>query len=89
MNTPNDSQITGEVNVKPIHYSKVIAEKLQGNDIEKTLEAVDGLWNANGLRRGRNRRIVVITNDNGLGFPGSYLRERGLNLYLEYVENVL
>ena len=40
-----------------------VREELEGNDVDETLQAVDGLWDSDDLGRLRNRIIVLVTDD--------------------------
>lgn len=59
-------QIAWEINVESLSNSKPISNKLQRNNVEKSLKAVNGLWDLNlfGLG-GRELWVVMVANHNG------------------------
>ena len=63
----------------------MIAEQLQGNDIEQTLETVDGLRHADSLDILGNALVTFVAYDNGLRLAGSDLGESRLDLGVERV----
>ena len=44
-------QVTGEVDVQTLHDSEPVGNELQRNDVQETLQAVDGLGNLDLLRQ--------------------------------------
>ena len=54
------SQVPGEVHIKSVLHSQVVAQKLQWDDVEQSLEAVDRPWNANRLDMFQEIRVVVV-----------------------------
>ena len=75
-----NSQVPGEVDVESILHGQVVAQELQGNDIEQSLQTVDGPWNADRLRVPQESRVVVVVaNDHRSCLSRSDLRKRGLD----------
>ena len=63
----------------------MVAEKLQGDNVEQTLEAVDALRHADLLNILRDTLITFIADDDGLGLARSDLGEGRLDLGIERV----
>ena len=60
-------KVTREVNVQALEDSQPVGNELQGNDVEDTLKAVDGLGDLNLLGlRGLELLISRVADDNGL-----------------------
>jgi len=75
-----NSQVPGEINVESILHGQVVAKELQGDDVEQSLQTVDGLWNTDRLRVLQEFRVVVVVaNDHRSCLPRSDLRERGFD----------
>jgi len=80
------SQVPGEVDIESILHSQVVAQELQWNDVEQSLQTVDGLWNPDRLRVLQEPRVVVVVaNDHWSCLSRSDLRKRGLNLCEERI----
>jgi hypothetical protein len=61
------SKVTREVNVQALKDSQPVGNKLEGNDVENTLKAVDGLGDLNLLSLGGLELLVIrVADDNGL-----------------------
>ena len=80
-----DAQVTREIDVKAFVDSEVVAEQLQGDNVEQTLKAVDGLRHADSLNILRDTLIAFIAYDDGLGLARGNLGERRLDLGIERV----
>ena len=63
----------------------MIAEQLQGDDVEQTLEAVDRLRHADSLDILCNTIIALVAYDDGMRLAGRNLGEGGLDLRIERV----
>ena len=83
--TSKNSQVPGEINIASIFYRQVIAEQLQGDDVEQALHAIDGLGNANGLRTHWDTFVAVIAQDDGLAIASCNLGEGGLDFGIQRV----
>ena len=53
----------------------MVAEKLERNNVEESLQAVNCLRNPDGLATRRDRIVIYVANNDGLGFAGGDLRE--------------
>lgn len=64
-NSDRFCEVAREINVESLSDSKPIGNKLQWNNVEKTLQTVDGPWDLNlfGLG-GRELWVVMVTNHN-------------------------
>lgn len=58
----------------------MIAQELEGYDVEQTLQTIHSLRHTDGFRISWNAGVALIAEDDGLGFAGGNLGEGGLNL---------
>jgi hypothetical protein len=58
----------------------VVAEELKGNNVEKTLKGIHGLWYADSGSVGGNSIVPFVAKDDRLSLTSSNLSERGLDL---------
>ena len=73
-----NAQVPREVNITSILHSQMVREDLQGDDIQQSLQAIDGFRDADRLAVGRNSGISLTAQDDRLRFPGSDLSISGL-----------
>ena len=60
-------QVTWEIDVETFGNSKPVGHELERNDVEKTLQTVDSLWNLDLLGlTGLELFVVRVTDDNWL-----------------------
>lgn len=78
-------QVTREVDITSILDSEVIAEKLQGNDVQQTLQGVDGFGYADGASSSGDTIIAFVAKHDGLGLARGDLGKGGLDLGVQRV----
>lgn len=60
-------QVAREVDVKTLHHGQPVGNELQGNNVQNTLQDVDGLGDLNRLGlRGLELGVARVADDNGL-----------------------
>lgn len=65
-------QVTGEVNVETLHDSQPVGNQLQRDNVEETLQAVDGLGDLDLLGLvGLELLVAGVADDDGLATTGS------------------
>jgi hypothetical protein len=79
------AQISREIDVEALVDSQMVAEQLQGDDVEQTLEAVDCLRHADSLDILCDAFVVFVTYDNGMCLAGSNLGKGRLDLGIKRV----
>jgi hypothetical protein len=66
-------QVSGEVHIETLSNGEPVGNELKGNDVQKALEAVDGLGNFDLLGlRGRELVVVRIANDDWAATTGNH-----------------
>lgn len=89
--TPDDQrsednvQIPREIDITAVLHSQVVAQELEGNNVQQALETVDGSGNADGLDALGDTLITLIAENDGLGLAGGDLGKGGLDLGVERV----
>jgi hypothetical protein len=83
--TSNNSQIPGEINVASILHRQVIAEQLQGDDVQQALHTVNSLGNTDCLRARGDALVTIIAQDDGLAITSGNLGEGGLDFGIQGV----
>lgn len=78
-------QVSREVDVTPIPDSEVIAEELERDDVQQTLQTVHRLGNTDRPRVGRDRLITLIAQNDRRSLPGGDLGEGALDLGIQGV----
>lgn len=78
-------EVSGEINIDALEDSKVVREELERDDVDQTLQAVDGLGDTDGLVVLDEAVITAVANDDGLTLAGRDLLERALDLGVERV----
>jgi len=63
----------------------VVAQNLKRDDVQQPLQAINSLGNADRLGTQRDTIVALIAQNDGLGLPGSDLRERRLDLGIQRV----
>jgi hypothetical protein len=79
------AQVSGEIDVEALVDSQMIAEQLQGDDVEQTLETVDCLRHADSLDILCDAFVIFVAYDNGMCLAGSNLGEGRLDLGIKRV----
>jgi len=79
------AQVAREVDVASIPDSQVVAEELERNDVQQTLQAVDSLGDTNGAGRRRDGFITLVAEHNRLGLARGDLSKGVLNLGVQRV----
>lgn len=81
-----DLQIPREIDIESIHNRQMVAKKLQRDNVQNSLKAIDRAGDYNlapaSLLEGR---VVLTADNNRLSFAGSNLREGRLDLGVERV----
>lgn len=58
-------QVSWEVDVQSLCDREPVSDQLQWNDVQETLQAVNGLWNLDTFGLGwREFRVVLVADDN-------------------------
>jgi len=78
-------QVPREVNIKAVKDSQVVAEELEWDDVEETLQAINRSRNTDSLGVLADRVIIFVAHDDRLAFTSGDLSECGLDLGVEGV----
>lgn len=76
------SQVTGEIDINTTHNSQVIREQLHGDNVDDTLETINGRRDTNGLELGRDTFVTDVANNDGVTFTSSDLLKSRLDFLL-------
>ena len=79
------AQIPGEINVEAVLDGKVVAEKLKRDDIEQPLQTINRFGDSDRLAARWDTVVVLVADNNRLGFTSGDLRKGGLDLGVQGV----